>query len=220
MPVIHNFNYNEIPAWAQLKKWEIYKLPLGHTVTIDTGYSRCGVYLMNGNITVDDGKERVQLWRRMGQDVKQIHLFHSGKITVEVSADDNWWNENTIAVYSGDWTDEDHPKMGGFECSNNERPYNHGDPVDYPFFTTFPNHYHEYDEYFLIMRGRGIFMDDGVLYNVEPGDLVATRRGVHHQVVACWDDVMICSEFGSRLGGQMRPYFLYEHTHGKPLCED
>lgn len=126
----------------------------------------------------------------------------------------------TIAVYSGDWTDEDHPKMGGFECSNNERPYNHGDPVEYPFFTTFPNHYHEYDEYFLIMRGRGIFMDDGVLYNVEPGDLVATRRGVHHQVVACWDDVMICSEFGSRLGGQMRPYFLYEHTHGKPLCED
>ena len=221
MPCIHNFQYNELPEWSVLKKWEIHRIPVGHTVTIETGHAKCGVYLMNGKITVDDGHEKVLLWRRMGQDVIQHHLFKGGKITVECSADDNWWNENTIAVFSGDWGDDEFAKMGGFECSNCDHPFNHGDPVDYPFFTTFPNHYHEFDEYFLIMRGRGIWMDDGKLYNVEPGDLIATRRGTHHHVVACWDDVMICSEFGARVGGKGRGgAFLYEHTDGKPLCND
>ena len=220
MPCIHNFQYNEIPEWSILKKWEIYHIPVGSKMTIETGHSKCGVWLLNGLITVDDGHASTVLWRRLGQDVRQFAFFQSGTITVDCSADDNWWNVNTIAVFSGDWADDERVKMGGFSCSNNDHPFNHGDPVDYPIFTTFPNHYHEYDEYFLVMRGRGIFMDDGVLYNVGPGDLIATRRGCHHQVVACWDESMNCAEFGSRYGGQKREIFLYEHTHGKPLCTD
>lgn len=220
MPVIHNFQYNEIPEWSVLKKWEIYDIPVGSTFTIETGYGKCGVWLLNGYVTVDDGSRRQELWRRLGQDVIQFCFCASGTITVECHADDNWWNTNKIAVFSGDWADDEKVKMGGFSCANADHPFNHGDPVDFPFFTTFPNHYHEFDEYFLIMRGNGVFMDDGVLYNVGPGDLVATQRGRHHMVAAVWSESMNCAEFGSRYGGRGRNEFLYEHTHGKPEVTD
>jgi len=48
---------------------------------------------------------------------------------------------------------------------------------------TFPRHYHDAPEYWLVFKGRGVIEVGDQSYWVGPGDIVCTPAGVEHDVV-------------------------------------
>jgi mannose-6-phosphate isomerase-like protein (cupin superfamily) len=46
-----------------------------------------------------------------------------------------------------------------------------------------PLHYHEANEYWIIVSGRGICTTEGDTYDIGPGDLVLTKKGDEHSLV-------------------------------------
>jgi len=52
-------------------------------------------------------------------------------------------------------------------------------------------HYHDCDEYWFILEGRALVLEDGVEYEVGPGDCVFTPMGMEHKITAITD----CAEF-------------------------
>ena len=88
-----------------------------------------------------------------------------------------------------------------------------GDPVAYPKSTGFDAHYHDCDEYWVVLRGVGTVVIGGRHSTVGPGDAIATGTGHHHdfpEVQAPVDAVY----FETTLEGQKRIGHLWEHTHG------
>jgi uncharacterized cupin superfamily protein len=52
----------------------------------------------------------------------------------------------------------------------------------------FDRHHHDCDEYWFIVRGRGIIEIDEERHKVEPGDIVCTERGREHDILQLFDD--------------------------------
>ncbi len=46
-----------------------------------------------------------------------------------------------------------------------------------------PLHYHDSNEYWIIVSGRGICTTEGETYEIGPGDLVLTKKGDEHSLV-------------------------------------
>ena len=46
-----------------------------------------------------------------------------------------------------------------------------------------PLHYHDCNEYWIIVSGRGICTTEGDRYEIGPGDLVLTKKGDEHSLV-------------------------------------
>ncbi|MFB9274164.1 cupin domain-containing protein [Cohnella cellulosilytica] len=46
-----------------------------------------------------------------------------------------------------------------------------------------PLHYHDCNEYWVIVSGRGICTTEGDTYEIGPGDLVLTKQGDEHSLV-------------------------------------
>ena len=102
---------------------------------------------------------------------------------------------------------------GVFTLDNSEPPRNIGDPADYPRTTDFDNHYHDCDEFWILFEGSGLVVSEGVAYEVEAGDCVATRRGHHHDFPRVYETVRgVYVE--TTLEGEKRVGHLWNHTHG------
>jgi mannose-6-phosphate isomerase-like protein (cupin superfamily) len=68
----------------------------------------------------------------------------------------------------------------------------------------FDRHYHDCDEYWLFFRGRGVVAVGDETYPVEPGDIVCTRAGVEHDVVAVVETLQaFWLEGATALGGRI-----------------
>lgn len=65
-------------------------------------------------------------------------------------------------------------------------------------------HYHDCNEYWIIVSGRGICTTEGDTYELGPGDLVLTRKGDEHSLVVTEEMVSIyfygIMEPGARIG--------------------
>jgi len=83
-------------------------------------------------------------------------------------------------------------------------------------FTVMPNgrfdcHYHECDEYWLVFEGSARVRSEGVEYEVERGDVVCTRAGEEHDVVA------VAEKFGAFfLEDRLIPGGERGHLHRRP----
>src|SRR5688572_7352909 len=53
----------------------------------------------------------------------------------------------------------------------------------------FDRHYHDYDEYWLIFRGRARVMSEEREYDVGPGSIVCTEAGQEHDILAVSEDL-------------------------------
>ncbi len=214
--VVRNFRYEDIPEWAEVKKVEIYKIPWGGTISIHTGYPRCAVVLYEGCVIVNDGVDHHMNSINHGT---RCLLCKSGDITIHSKAFmANWVNQNEVVVWSGVWPDDIYHRCSAFYCAAVDHPCNYGDPLPEgtKINTNFDNHYHDFDEYFLIWRGSGVFWEEDYGFStVKPGDLIITPRGKHHCVT--WVDGstnLVCSEFASRTQAPGRDYFLWNHNNG------
>lgn len=52
-------------------------------------------------------------------------------------------------------------------------------------------HYHNCNEYWVIISGRGICQTEGITYEIGPGDLVLTKEGDEHSLVVTEDMVAV-----------------------------
>jgi len=103
----------------------------------------------------------------------------------------------------------------GIFRSNNGEPPAHDSPYDYEKTTTFDNHYHDCDEYWIILEGECTVATEGRLYDVGPGDNVATGMGWRHDVLKCKSDQGIKAIwFEGGLEGRKRTGHLWTPTHG------
>lgn len=100
-------------------------------------------------------------------------------------------------------TDEDRKKAAfppGFLYTNwGLARFKSGEECDY--------HYHDCDEYWFVVEGQAKVIEDGVEYQVGPGDCVFTPMGSEHKITAVTD----CAEFWCELElrGQKRPGHLH-----------
>jgi mannose-6-phosphate isomerase-like protein (cupin superfamily) len=112
----------------------------------------------------------------------------------------------------GHWGDE----VGGsglFSVHTSDNPQDRGDAVTYPKQTDFDRHYHDCDEYWILLQGRGTAVSEGKYYAVGPGDCVATGRGHHHDFPVVEEPVHAVF-LENTLEGRKRQGHLWNHTHG------
>ncbi|MDK1032306.1 MAG: cupin domain-containing protein [Planctomycetia bacterium] len=104
-------------------------------------------------------------------------------------------------IRSGDMKDGRFPEGFLFTLWGLAR-FKSGEACDY--------HYHDCDEYWFIVEGRAMVLEDGVEYEVGPGDCVFTPMGMEHKITAITD----CAEFWAelQLRGEKRTGHLHRAT--------
>ncbi len=50
-------------------------------------------------------------------------------------------------------------------------------------------HYHDYDEYWMIFKGKAKVMTEGETFYVKPGDIVCTKSGDEHDFIEVYEDI-------------------------------
>lgn len=120
---------------------------------------------------------------------------------------------------TGHWGDE----LGGcgiFRVRRVSEPETKGDPVAYPKHTAIDRHYHDCDEYWIILEGRGETVVDDRHFQVAPGDCLAIGMGHPHDFPLIESEVKSVF-FETTLLRQKRTGHLWNHTHGvaQPAAE-
>jgi len=104
---------------------------------------------------------------------------------------------------------------GVFSVVNAELAHDQGDEVGYAKTTSFDNHFHDCDEYWIAYQGSCEAVSEGIQYLLKPGDWLVTGMGYHHDVARVVDEPFRGVYFETTLEGAHRPGHLWEHTHGK-----
>ena len=82
-----------------------------------------------------------------------------------------------------------------------------------PKRTSIDRHYHDCDEYWVILEGRGTVVVDDQQMPVKPGDCFAIRMGHPHDFPDVESEVRAVF-FETTLSGEKRIGHLWNHTHG------
>lgn len=195
--------YGLAPEWCELEGFDIVELLTGQSHIFEragqkekliVGKGQCRI-AVDGNIMVANEGSNLDL-DRANVRFEVLEVFS---------------NTTLIRMY-GRWG-EDTGGSGLSTVSDDHIRSVRGDPVDYPKTTTFDNHYHDCDEYWILFQGRGIAVSEGKLYEVGPGDCVATGAGYHHDFSRVFDPVKLVF-FETTMEGQKRRGHLWEHTYG------
>ncbi len=115
---------------------------------------------------------------------------------------------------AGHWGDE----LGGcgiFRVRRSDAGHN-GDPVAYPKHTLIDRHYHDCDEYWIILDGAGEVVVDDRHSKITPGDCLCIGMGHHHDFPLIDTEVKAVF-FETTLQGQKRTGHLWNHTHGRAV---
>jgi mannose-6-phosphate isomerase-like protein (cupin superfamily) len=205
VPVLRGDMRNR-PYWCELEEFTVVALGAGESRTWEATHpankliaveGECAVELGSGNQTVGPG--------RFLDTPPGSHL---------VSSTDG----ATLVELGGRWGEE----VGGagvFVVETSDEPDDVGDPVTYPKNTRFDRHYHDCDEYWILVKGSGTASSEDVLYEVGPGDCVATRMGHHHDFPLVEEPVLAVF-FETTMRGRKRLGHLWEHTHGPAEPEE
>lgn len=195
MPVLQA-NMSPRPDWCELEQYSIIELAAGEEYAWQATHVANKVVVVEGQCHVD------------GRLVERGGTIDLPKGTYAVTTD----QPATIVELAGHWGD-DCGGSGIFGSARVDEPKDIGDPVDYPKHTNFDRHYHDCDEYWILVSGRGTASSENVLYDVGPGDCVATRMGHHHDLPLVEEPVLAVF-FETTMRGERRRGHLWEHTHG------
>jgi len=198
------------PPWCELERFDIVELLPGESYAFErvgqkqkviVGKGRCRIAVNGVSVTADEGAS-LDLETSDGQfEVLDVY------------------SDATLISMDGRWGEET-GGSGIFTVSSEHSRLDTGDPVDYPKETTFDNHYHDCDEYWILYQGRGIAASEGKQYEVGPGDCVATGSGHHHDFPRVFESVKAVF-FETTMQGQKRRSHLWDHSHGpaEPLAD-
>ncbi|WNR42947.1 cupin domain-containing protein [Paenibacillus roseipurpureus] len=198
------------PAWCELEQFEIIRLKPGQEHSAERVSPKEKLIVTSGQCVVVacerkmDAGERSQFELNLGEDSWKVEKV---------------LQPTTIVRLCGHWGEE----LGGsgvFRAIRAQEPRDQGDTVTYPKETSFDRHYHDCDEYWIVVEGHGIAVSEDIHYGVQVGDCIATGRGFHHDFPIVLEPVTAVY-FETTLEGLKRKGHLWEHTHGKaePVIE-
>ena len=118
-----------------------------------------------------------------------------------------------IVRLSGTWG-EDVAGCGIFRVANQENPKDIGDPVDYPKTTSVDAHYHDCDEYWIVLEGACTIGRRRSPHGDGAGDCLPIGMGHHHDMPRVASPVKAVF-FETTLEGEKRVGHLWNHTHGR-----
>jgi mannose-6-phosphate isomerase-like protein (cupin superfamily) len=188
-----------MPAWSELRRFEIIRAGPGDSVSLPATTEKRKVIVVAGLVRPTRPDEA---GRGVSIDVDPNEEF---SCVVADSA--------VLVALEGTWGDET-GKSGVFDPEDIPSPVE-GDPAPYEKTTLFDNHYHDCDEYWVIVEGRGVGVSEGVQHELGPGDCLATRMGDHHDFPLVRERVTAVF-FETTLRGRRRLGHLWTHTHGAP----
>jgi len=195
MPVIRRGAL--MPGWCELRMFANERLGPGQPLTLFGSSEPKDIAIVGrGMATI------------LGQDLAEGSVVSLEGTTIVTGGPEG----ATVIRMSGHW-EEEFGGLGLFSVTELENPGNAGDLVDYPKYTSFDAHYHDCDEYWIVFEGHGIAVSEGKMYEVGPGDCVATGIGHHHDFPRCREPVRAVF-FETTLHGQRRRSHLWDHTHG------
>jgi len=102
---------------------------------------------------------------------------------------------------------------GIFRVQDQADPTDKGDPVSYPKTTRIDSHYHDCDEYWIVLDGAATVVVGGRHMAMGPGDCVSIGMGHHHDMAHAPEPVKAVF-FETTLEGLKRVGHLWTHTHG------
>lgn len=202
MPLL-KISENKFPVWSEVKRITLLSIEPNSTNEIAKSFPKYALFVISGECTIrTNGYEKIFSENdSLFSDKKNISIKTSGQKT-------------EIVMVDGNWSDE----IGGsavFKMSKHSVPRNIGDPVDYNRTNDFDNHYHDFDEYWIILKGSGLAVSEGVKFKFSAGDIIATRIGDHHDLPEVYEEIHGIY-FETSLKGQKRIGHLWNHTHGVP----
>ncbi len=199
MPLIKISN-NNFPDWCEVKKIKNFEIKKEDPVEIENHFSKMAIFFIEGNCEVSFEK------------TKDIFLQGKSILTELKTLNINSISEKAfMTVIQGNWENEI-GNYGIFTMENSLKPVNIGDPVDYERETDFDNHYHDCDEYWIILKGSGVAVSEGIKYNFKAGDCIATKAGEHHDLPKV-NKKIHGIYFETTLKGEKRLGHLWDHTH-------
>ena len=196
MPLIREHD-QDVPAWCELRSFEIVRLTPGDTVSISPSEPRTLLVIGRGNVLMGAGTLEEGAILEIEGAPAVATAGPAGAILIRLG---------------GQWGDET-GGIGLFGVREVDSPTDSGDPVDYPKATTFDAHYHDCDEYWIVFEGRGTAVSEGIAYEVAPGDCIATGMGHHHDFPQAAEPVRAVF-LETTLEGEKRRGHLWNHMHG------
>lgn len=192
------------PDWCELEYFEIVELPVGSSHEFKRVGKKEKLIVVKGGCCIAFGGGKIDASQRTNLDLDTS----DGHFSVsEVSSD------STLVRMCGHWGEET-GGAGIFTVGAADGRQDKGDPVDYPKDTSFDNHYHDCDEYWIVFDGKGIAVSEGKSYEVGPGDCIATGMGHHHDFPQVFETIRGVY-FETTIEGKKRRGHLWNHTHGQ-----
>ncbi|MGW5366429.1 cupin domain-containing protein [Actinopolymorpha pittospori] len=188
------------PSWCELEHFEIVSLPTAGSFSWNAEHEANKLVVVEGIGALTIGAETQTVTRGATVDLA------TGVYTI--SAEES----STFVTLGGTWGRE----CGGaglFSVVQVDSPGDSGDPVSYPKHTAFDRHYHDCDEYWIVVSGSGTAVSEDVTYTVGPGSCVVTQMGHHHDFPLV-DAPVVAVFFETTMRGRKRRGHLWEHTHG------
>jgi mannose-6-phosphate isomerase-like protein (cupin superfamily) len=188
------------PQWCELKSFSVHDLAAGTEIKAKVGHPQARLLVTAGGL---------QLRQAGGSQVlreQQFVALEPGEYSLSASA------PAQAMLLEGTWGKE----LGGcgiFRAENVANPSDRGDKVDYPKRTNVDAHYHDCDEYWLMLEGRATCVVDGEHLAVAPGDCLLIPMGAMHDMPDAPEPVKAVY-FESSLRGAKRIGHLWQHTHG------
>ncbi|MCA1378938.1 MULTISPECIES: cupin domain-containing protein [unclassified Bradyrhizobium] len=190
------------PAWCELMGFELVKLT-GQPRAIALTAEKQRLMVTRGKCRLASAKEAQVLSEGQFWDMDGAN----GPFTADAGD-----GTGEVLIFSGRWGTE----LGGcgiFKLSPSTPAWAKGDPVSYPKSTNFDSHYHDCDEYWVIIEGAGTVVVGSRSFEVEAGDCVAIGMGHHHDLPQVKADLK-GAYFETTLEGKKRFGHLWEHKHG------
>ncbi len=208
MPVVKK--WQDLPSWSRIKKYERISIYKDQAVTVSESYPKVCLRVLVGRVTIEENGKIVELESEQNyfSETGQFTVFYRMRYILEYSE---------IMLICGDWQEA---AMGNFKVQifKHLPAVNEGTPAAYYRNTFFDNHYHDFDEYWIIWEGAGVVQTEGKLVEVEPGDCVCTGMGHHHDFPIVHSTISSIA-FETEPEGQKRPKHLWEQVHG-PAAPD
>lgn len=190
------------PSWCELTAFYIHTLRVDETAVCQPEDQRERLLVTNGNcqILVDGGS-------RILKEAQFLDIPAGKPYTVVGKSDGA-----QVARLIGRWKDE----LGGcgvFRVQNSPDWTNKGDRVAYPKRTSVDSHYHDCDEFWILLEGAGEAVVGDKHFPMRSGDCLAIGMGHHHDFPNAAEPIKAVY-FETTLEGEKRTGHLWEHTHG------
>jgi mannose-6-phosphate isomerase-like protein (cupin superfamily) len=196
----------EFPDWCELRAFAMLR-PGDGPATVLMSRSSERVLAVKGSVNVNQGVRGIVLAQGQFLDLD----VQSGPASVTAVS------SGAEAMHlSGTWG----LRLGGcgvFTATDVATPTDRGDPVPYPKTTNIDSHYHDCDEYWIMLEGRATVVVAGEAAEVGPGDCLCIGTGRHHDMPHAPEAVRAVY-FETSLTGAMRLGHLWNHTHGKAVA--